>query len=117
MDPGERRRRGRGRGRRLTLYPDLKMALIDIDPSGRERLDGLVAGHIREAADWSYSPPLHQGGSIYHVVATARLDIELNLPLTARLFSLTVPFNLRIDTDTWDVQGTADLGNAALSAS
>ena len=51
------------------------------------------------------------------MVATARLDIEFNLPLTARLFSLTVPFNLRIDTDTWDVQGTADLGNAALSAS
>ena len=51
------------------------------------------------------------------MVATARLDIEFNLSLTSRIFSLAMPFNSRIDTDTWDVQRTADLGNAALSAS
>ena len=79
----------------------------------------MSAGHIGEGVDWSYSAPVHLVDAVYDVVATASLDLGVDFLLlpVARLFSLTVPFDLRIDTDTRDVQGTADLGNAALSTS
>ncbi len=99
----------------LTLAPALG-DFLDAVPAAKALVADAVADQIRDKIDWTFSTPSPQDDIIYWVTATAGLGIEIDPPvLAARTYTVSLPFQLLIDTDARAVQEwSADLGAAAV---
>ena len=59
----------------------------------------VVADQVRDNLDWEYSTPRHEAGDQYSLTATASAEFEVNVPLLGtQEYSVSVPFNLTVDT-------------------
>ena len=101
----------------LMVAPILRDTLEKI-PTAETLLTGFVADQIRANIAWHYSEPVSDKQALYRVIATAAIEIEIDLPLLdAFPYAVTLPFHLMVDTDARTVQDwTADFGNAAVAA-
>ena len=101
----------------LILSPVLGDTLGKL-PGAESLLAGLVADQMRDKVGWEYSTPSQDREALYHVTATAALEIEVDLPLIGdRGYAVTLPFHLLIDTDAREVQEWAvDLENAVVGS-
>lgn len=69
-------------------------------PALTQLAGGMIADQIRDNLFWTYSVPKEESEDRYSVTATAVAELEIDLPLLGkRAYSVSLPFDLEIDTD------------------
>lgn len=74
--------------------------VIDEEPIVARLAAAALAGLIRENLSWDYSEPERISEDRYSVIATATADVKIEIPpLADKLYVVSLPFNLEVDTD------------------
>ena len=89
-------------GSNTKLISDAAVELIVADkPALAHVIGAVVADQARDQLSWTYSVPRKLSEDRYMVVATTAAGVEVNLPTVGKkVYSVSVPFDLEIDTGT-----------------